>query len=188
MAKLTPRQARFIAEYLVDANAAQAARRAGYSKSNLEAQGARLMATPSVRAALDEAMARRAARVEVKADDVLRTLLRLLGSDLRQAFGADGCLLPIHDLPDDVAAAIAGVEVDELWEGRGEERRQVGVTRKVKFWDKGRAVELALKHLGLLTDKREVNHTGEVRYRVVQDPFAEDVPVAGRGAEVAGHG
>ena len=36
MAKLTPKQARFVAEYLIDLNATQAAIRAGYSAKTAE--------------------------------------------------------------------------------------------------------------------------------------------------------
>lgn len=186
MKKLSTRESVFVAEYLVDLNATRAALRAGYRAKHIEEMARQVMARPHVRAAVDEALARRASRVEVKADDVLRALLRSLNSDIRQAFGEDGCLKPIRELPDDVALAIASVEVDEIWEGRGEERTQVGVTRKVKFWSKDKAIELALKHLGLLTDKSEVKVSGEVRYRVVQDPYAPTAQAEGK--ELAGHG
>jgi phage terminase small subunit len=39
---LTPRQARFVAEYLIDLNAKQAAIRAGYSPKAAEQQGSTL--------------------------------------------------------------------------------------------------------------------------------------------------
>ena len=42
MARLTPKQARFVEEDLVDLNATQSAIRAGYSKKTAEVQGCRL--------------------------------------------------------------------------------------------------------------------------------------------------
>jgi hypothetical protein len=95
----------------------------------------------------------------VKQDDVLRELLRFALLDVGQAFGADGRLLPLQDMPEDVRRAIAGVEVEELFEGRGEDRKQVGWVRKVKFWDKPRGLELLGKHLGMFADKLHVTAT-----------------------------
>jgi phage terminase small subunit len=155
-AKLTPKQARFVEEYLLDLNATQAAIRAGFSARTANKIGAQLLAKPLVSKALEEALAARAARVQVKADDVLRELLRIATVDVRQAFDEHGNLKPVKDLPEDVARAIAGIDVDELWEGRGEDREQIGVTRKVKFWDKPRALELLGKHLKMFTEKVEV--------------------------------
>ena len=155
--RLTPRQQRFVDEYPIDLNATQAAIRAGYSARTANKIGAQLLAKPLVAQAIQAALAARAARVQVQADDVLRELLRIARVDIREAFDDDGNLKAVKDIPEDVARAIAGIEVDELFQGRGEDREQIGVTRKVKFWDKPRALELLGKHLKLFVDKVEVS-------------------------------
>lgn len=71
---LTPKQVRFVEEYLIDLNATQAATRAGYSAKTANEQGARLLANVSVRSALQDAMADRAKRMEMTADYVLTTI------------------------------------------------------------------------------------------------------------------
>ena len=55
---------------------------------------------------------------EITADRVLKEIARPAFLDIRKAFNADGSLKPIHDLDDDTAAAIAGLEVSEI---RGED-------------------------------------------------------------------
>ena len=50
--KLTPKQERFVQEYLIDLNATQAAIRAGYSAKTAEQQGYQLLQKPSVQAAI----------------------------------------------------------------------------------------------------------------------------------------
>lgn len=59
--KLTPRQARFLGEYLIDLNGKQAAIRAGYAVRSAEMQASRMLSKAKVQAGLarlTEAMAR----------------------------------------------------------------------------------------------------------------------------------
>lgn len=154
---LTPKQATFVREYLVDLNATRAAERAGYSPKTAETQGSRLFRNVQVREEIDRALGERADRVQVKADDILRELMRIGLADIREAFTEDGALKPIREMPEEIARTIAGVETEELWEGHGDERTRVGDTVKVKFWNKPQALELLGKHLKLFTDKTEVS-------------------------------
>ncbi len=71
---LTPRQARFVEEYLIDLNATQAAIRAGYSKKTANEQGAQLLAKLSIRQAVAEAQAIRSKRTEITQDEVIQGL------------------------------------------------------------------------------------------------------------------
>lgn len=157
---ITPLQQRFVDEYLLDLNASAAAGRAGHKAKRLDQAGYAMLRNAEVAAAVQAAQAKRAERTAITADVVLGELLRLARVDIGAAFAEDGTLKPLRDIPEDVRRAIAGVEVDELFEGRGRDRKQLGYTRKVKFWDKARALELLARHLGLLKDKVEV--TGHV--------------------------
>jgi phage terminase small subunit len=57
---MTPRQQIFVAEYLIDLNATQAAIRAGYSEHTAEQQGSRLLGNVEIAQAI-QATQRRAA-------------------------------------------------------------------------------------------------------------------------------
>lgn len=155
---LTPKQARFVEEYLVDLNATKAAERAGYSARTANEQGARLLAKASVAEAIQAAKLARSQRVEITQDRVLMELARIAFFDPRKLLNADGTPKPLHELDDDTAAAIAGLDVLEEFEGSGQDRVQVGVVKKYKIADKNTALTNAMKHLGLLKDK--VEHTG----------------------------
>jgi phage terminase small subunit len=155
---LTPKERLFALEYLVDLNATQAAIRAGYSKKTAGAIGHENLKKPEIKEFLDEQIAKREKRVEVTADRVLAELMRVGFSDLRRAFNEDGSLKAPKDWPDDVAAAMSSVEVVEEFEGKGEDRQQVGWTKKVKLWDKPRALEMLGKHLKLFAER--VEHSG----------------------------
>lgn len=74
---MTDRQARFVAEYLVDLNATQAAIRAGYSEKNAAKMGARLMAKKQVAEAIAKEKAARGAKAGRQALDVLNDIVAL---------------------------------------------------------------------------------------------------------------
>jgi phage terminase small subunit len=69
--KLTPKQKRFVGEYLIDLNATRAAIRAGYSDKTAEQQGCRLLRNVQVARAVENAMEKRAERKELTADYVI---------------------------------------------------------------------------------------------------------------------
>jgi phage terminase small subunit len=68
---LTPKQAFFVKEYLIDLNATQAAIRAGYSPKTANEQASRLLANVNVASVVQEEMDKRAKRTEIDADYVL---------------------------------------------------------------------------------------------------------------------
>lgn len=70
MSKLSPKQARFVAEYLKDQNATQAAIRAGYSKGTAKQQGSRLLTNAAVGAEVNKRMQRVAVRSEITAESL----------------------------------------------------------------------------------------------------------------------
>ncbi len=72
---LTPRQARFVEEYLLDLNATQAAIRAGYSKKTAYSQGQRLLKHVEVAAAIQKAQEARSERTKIDQDWVIERLV-----------------------------------------------------------------------------------------------------------------
>lgn len=153
---ITPKKQRFVDEYLVDLNATQAAIRAGYSAKTAHSQGPRLLDDVDVKELIADAMAKRAEATKITAERVLQELGRVAFFDPRRLLNADGSPRPINELDDDTAAVLAGMDISEEYEGSGEDRRFVGYTKKVKLADKVGALNLAMRHLGMLTDKLEV--------------------------------
>ena len=160
---ITAKQQRFVDEYLVDLNATQAATRAGYSTRTANEQGARLLANVSVRSALTAAMQAREKRTHITQDRVLQELARIAFFDIRRLYREDGTLKNPGELDDEAAAVLAGVDVVEqqtVSVEDGEITRTPTFTKKAKVFDKGTALTLAMRHLGMLQDK--VEHSGSV--------------------------
>src|SRR5215469_13597354 len=71
---MTPKQARFIDEYLVDLNATQAAIRAGYSAKTAEVQGCRLLRNAQIASEIRRRQQERAKEVGVTQEFVIAGL------------------------------------------------------------------------------------------------------------------
>ena len=143
--KLTPKQERFVQEYLVDLNAAAAAIRAGYSSKTAKSIGQENLTKPDIQSAIQKAMQARAQRTEITQDMVIQELAKLGFFDIRKLFGDDGKPLEISKLDDDTAAALVGLDVQDVADSDG---NYIGFLKKYKMADKIRALELLGKHLG----------------------------------------
>lgn len=170
---LTPKQQRFVEEYLIDLNATQAAIRAGYSERTANEQGARLLANASVKEAIDAAKIDRSESTNITAERVLKEIatmayydpaelvgiLRALDDDteLREGegaiviegkrYGIQGIKSPLDILllPEGIRRAIVG------W---GWDKNQ---NFTLKLADKSKALDQLARHLSLYNDKLEVS-------------------------------
>lgn len=158
---MTPRQQRFIAEYLIDSNATQAAIRAGFSKRTAHSAGPRLLANVEVARAIAEDKKRIAERCDLTAARVLEELRRLAFCDPRSFFDAAGNLKPLAELTSEQGSALASFEVIKKNAEAGD--GIIDTVHKFKLWDKTRALEMVAKYFGLLTEK--VEHSGDVSFR-----------------------
>jgi len=148
--KTTAKQRAFVRYYLETHELGKSAIRAGYSEKNANTIANRLLRKSQVADLIrqeEEAALKRAGIDRTKA---LMELAKLAYYDPRKLYREDGSLKDPSEWDDATAAAVAQVEVFELFEGAGKNRRQIGFTKKVKGWDKNRALEMLLKHLGLL--------------------------------------
>jgi phage terminase small subunit len=158
---LTAKQHRFAQEYLIDLNATQAAIRAGYSKGTADKQGPRLLSNPVVKAAIDASKVERSEKIGIDAEWVLQRLLEESEADLADIFDDNNNLKPIESWPKIWRQGlVAGVEVAALYEGVGEDRVQVGETKKVRLSDRLRRIELIGKHVRVNAFQETVNITG----------------------------
>jgi phage terminase small subunit len=169
---LNPRKQRFITEYLVDLNATQAAIRAGYRRTSAHNQGCRLLRDPEVAQAVTHAQQARAERTAITQDRVLREYARLAFFDARQVLYPDGSPRPLHELDEDTAAAISGIEISTL-AGRARDGSEAATVRKYRLADKKPALDALARHLGLFIDKPE--HTdGTLAERLARARRAAD--------------
>lgn len=142
-AGLTPKQRRFVDEYLIDLNATKAAGRAGYSPRTAGSIGHENLTKPEIRAAVDRARADQTDRTRITADRVLEEVAAIAFSDIRDIdFDPDGKLLAATPRAALVVASYA-------WDRRPG-RHGENVRLSVRLWDKLGALRLLMSHFGLL--------------------------------------
>ena len=111
----------------------------------------------------------------------VRSELKALATvDLREAYDEQGKLKAPKDWPKSLAKVIASVESFEEYSGSGKDREYIGDTRKLKLWDKLKALELLGKNLSMFVDKHEI--TGRVTLEDLVNASTQDSSAAERGS------
>jgi len=133
MANLTPKQQRFVEEYLIDLNATQAAIRAGYSEKTAKSIGQENLTKPDIQKAIQEAQNKRAERTEITQDYVLTNIQKVI----------ERCM--------QIAPVESGITEDA--EGQ--------LAQAFVFKEQGalKGLELLGKHLGMFVEQKKVDVT-----------------------------
>jgi phage terminase small subunit len=157
---LTPKQARFVEEYLIDLNATQAAIRAGYSKRTANKQGAQLLVNVNVAKVIDAAKTARSEKIGADSEHVLQRLVCEAEADLADLFDPKtNDLLPVERWPPIWRVGLVqGVEIEALYEGTGKNRVLIGYIKKVKLDSRIRRLELIGKHVQVNAFQETVNY------------------------------
>lgn len=154
---LTARKEKFCQEYVKTPVGTTAAKAAGYTAKHLDSLAARLLAEPEVKARVAELQKKAADVAGVTAVEVLRELKRIALCDVAGAFNKNGGVLDLKDIPEDVRRAISGLDIEEIWDGPRDARTQIGVIKKIRFWNKVDSGVALGKHLKLFVDRIEAS-------------------------------
>ena len=148
--KLTPKQERFVQEYLVDLNATQAATRAGYSKKTAQEQSSRLLSNVMVSKAITERRARLLDDAESRGKMVLDRLEHIINANILDYLDLTDPHRPVFDLSRitrDHGTVIEDFSFD-LRNGKP----------RIKLYDKNAALAHLGRFLGLSKERHE--HSG----------------------------
>lgn len=160
------RYERFAREFVVDHNGKQAAIRAGYSERSAESQASRLLRYAKVRQIIKKLEAKTNKGLDLQVDRIKLEVARVAYFNVKNAFDERGNPIPIHQMPDDVAAGIAVLKFDPK-----------GRIREIRGWDKNSGLVSAMKHTGMFG--KDNDQVGKSIARVIVIPAKKP---AGQGA------
>ena len=153
MANLTPKQQRFVEDYLIDLNATQAAIRAGYSGKTADSIGLQLLRKTQVVKAIQDAQSTRSERVQIDADYVLKRLVEIDQMDVLDIMDDQMKIRPVSEWPKVWRQYVINLENLELSDGEG-------CFKKIKWPDKVKNLELIGKHVSVGAFKDKIEHSG----------------------------
>lgn len=138
---------RFCHEYVIDRNGARAAIAAGFAPTGAKNRAYLLLEEPAVQKRIRELTQRALDRADITAERVMLELGRLAFADVRHLFDEKGELRAVHELNDDVAATIAGLDVQVETSEKGS---VITRTHKIRRSDKVQALGVLARHFKIV--------------------------------------
>lgn len=160
---MTPKQQRFVEEYLIDLNATQAAIRAGYSADTAHSIGHENLSKPEIAASIFEAKAKRSQQTGIDAAWLLKRLADEVVADLNDLYADDGRVRPVKEWPLIWRQGlVAGIDVETIGEGAGH-------VTKIKISERVKRLELIGKHIDVQAFKEKIEHSGAMTLNVTEE-------------------
>lgn len=144
-----------------------------------QASASRLLSNAMINAAISAADEQDLKDLALTPALILQELARIGLSDISQLYTPDGSLRPLSSLPADLAAIISSVEVTSTTDDDG----TVHTTRKIRLWSKTEALKMLAQYLHLLTERVQLDISGNVVHT-----WAEHVRAAQARVEAARNG
>ena len=154
--KLTPKQIRFVDEYLVDFNATQAAIRAGYKAKTAHVMGAENLRKPKIAEEIARRQKDLQRRTEVTQDRVVKELARIAFANIADYVHVETQTRTKDDGTETTYQIVMLSETEDL---SADQRAALAAVKQsvngveIKLHDKIKALELLGRHIGMFNDK-----------------------------------
>lgn len=149
--RLRKQEKQFVEAYLQCGSIVKAGRQAGYKSSHAAYD---LWRDPAIAREVKARHSELMDRLGVTTDRVLAERAAIAFFDPRTIFDATGSILPIKDWPDNAAAALASMDIEEATEVKG-------LVRKIRAHPKSPELDALMKHLGLFAEDNKQKGNAE---------------------------
>jgi len=154
---LTDRQKRFCIEYInANFNGAEAARKAGYEPNSAHEQASRLLANDNIKQYIELLKKDLGLRLGITQERIAQEMAKIAFFNIADILEDNGNLKPIGEIPRDLSANIAGIEIVSFDSG---EDKGVCTIKKIKLNDKQAALTGLNKMLGFDAPTKTINTT-----------------------------
>lgn len=147
--QLTDRQIRFCQEYSIDLNATRAYKSVyDVDDESAAASSSRLLTNVKVKDYISKLQEDAANSLQITKERILIEFARIAFSDIRKFYDENNNLKNIQEIDDFAAAALAGIETDEIFDWVDGDKVHTGYTKKIKTYNKVNALENLARILG----------------------------------------
>lgn len=168
-ADLEPKQLA-AAEYLLQGKTQREAYKlAGYKATkgaSIDSSASEIFSNPKVSEYIkirrNEIIAKAQYTTGVTVERTMKELERVGFCDPINLFDEKGNLKPIADIDENTRRAIASIEVLEEFDGTGKDRKFIGYTKKIRFWNKVDANRELCKIQGMYAPEKH-EHSGSIQ-------------------------
>lgn len=130
----------------------------GYAGVN----GCLLLKEPRIMSKIDRELTKMFMKLDITNEAILAQQAAIAFIDTRGFYDESGCFKDIHELNIIQQSVIESIETEELWEGQGEERRQIGIKRRVKFYSRQKGIDNLMRYKRMINDNSINNvHIGD---------------------------
>lgn len=125
---------------------------------NPETSASEMLSYPNVLEYINSVKIVVAEDAQIDASYVLKRLIEIDQMDFADILNADHSFKDITEWPKVWRQYLSGIDLAEIWEGSGDDRRTVGMLKKIKWPDKVRNLEMLGKHVDIqaFLDKKEL--------------------------------
>ena len=170
MSRITPRQARFIAEFCRTRNGAESARRAGYNPNRARQSANELRTDPKyahIEAEIQRRLADREAQDALQHEIMTNALVQRITWHPGRLKDEFGNWIPLHELEPEDAQHIASIQESQYKHGgdgdEDEAPSQAGTTLSFKLTNQLEAIKTLGKHNGYFADRATAGETAPYR-------------------------
>ena len=188
-AKLTAKQEQFCQEYLIDLNATQAAIRAGYAEKTARTIAAQNLAKLNIDNRIQELQSKRAKKVEIDQERVLKEYMVVGLSRINDYFDIDPntgelTLKSFDEMPEGASRAIESIQQDRIIKETADGAQILVHDKiKIKLWNKLNALEMISRHTGGFNEKKDDEKAPVNIYNIIGGPNGDSIDKLKRDLE-----
>lgn len=160
---LSPREQKFVEEYLLSLKPEAAGRKAGYAESTCKSQIYTWTSESKCPAhkrhvfnAIQAAKAKRSEETKIDANWVLTELKGMWEANLNDILCDDGTVKPVSEWPSAWLKQINGFEIAEIYEQQEQTRMHVGDLKKIKWIAREKILDMIAKHVDVQAFREKV--------------------------------
>lgn len=119
-----------------------------YKPITIATNASKLFKKPKIQARIKELQDEVAERSVITIAELVEDLANMVRFDPADMYDELGDLKSIHEMPKPVRQMMASLDIQSMFQGKGDNVKHVGYIKKVKLIDKLGAIEKLMKHLG----------------------------------------